>query len=100
MGDGEPSLMQVQSAIRDRRSHPTVCQNPPAYDPQANGAVERLIDDINLLGHTEIILKGDGEPSLMQVQGAIKEKRSHPTVCQKPQAYDPQSHGAVGRSVQ
>ena len=40
-GDSEPALVQVQREIVDKRSAGSVHQNPLAYDPQANGAVER-----------------------------------------------------------
>ena len=44
-GDGEPALVQVQREIVDKRSAGSVPQNPPAYDPQANGAVERGVQE-------------------------------------------------------
>jgi hypothetical protein len=51
-------------------------------------------------GRTDIILKGDGEPALVQVQEAVVNKRSGNTVPRNPPAYDPQSNGAVERGVQ
>ena len=39
--DAVPALVQVQSAIKETRTHPTICQNPPAYNPQSNGSAER-----------------------------------------------------------
>ena len=30
-------------------------------------AVQRILDDIRMFGHTDIIMKGDGEPALVQV---------------------------------
>ena len=50
-------------------------------------------DDIDLFGHSGVVLKGDGEPALVQVQSATKEKRTHPTICQNPPAYNPQPKG-------
>ena len=36
--------------------------------------VARICDDIGLWGHTELIIKGDGEPALTQVQeGTTKQ---------------------------
>ena len=39
--------------------------------------VDRICDDIGLWGHTELIIEGDGEPALVQVQEAIKDKWKH-----------------------
>ena len=74
-----------------------VCQTKGATD---QWIVDRLCDDIELFGHTEVILKSDGEPSMVQVQGAIKEKRAHGTMCQNSPAYNPQANGAAERAVQ
>ena len=42
--DGEPAILQVQTAIQRKRAPMiTVPRNPPAYDPQANGFVERAV---------------------------------------------------------
>lgn len=45
-GDGEPALVQVQEAVKDARNHETILENPPAYDPQANGEAERAVGEI------------------------------------------------------
>ena len=42
---GSSALVQVQREIVDKRSAGSVHQNPPAYDPQANGAVERGVQE-------------------------------------------------------
>ena len=42
--------------------------------------VKKLMEDIDRLGYTEIILKGDGEPALVQVMREVKQRRSHPTI--------------------
>ena len=44
--DGEPALVQVQEAVIGKRQHPTVPVNPPAYDPQSNGAAERAVQEV------------------------------------------------------
>jgi hypothetical protein len=62
--------------------------------------IDRICDDIDMFGHTEVVLKSDGEPAITQVQTAIKNKRSHSTICQNPPAYNPQSNGAAERAVQ
>ena len=74
-----------------------MCQQKGASD---TWVVERICDDLDMFGHTEIILKGDGEPALVQVQGAVKNRRAHSTICQNPPAYNPQANGAVERAVQ
>ena len=63
-------------------------------------AVQRVLDDIRMFGHTDIIMKGDGEPALVQVQREIVDKRSAGSVPQNPPAYDPQANGAAERGVQ
>ena len=62
--------------------------------------VKKVLKSIDETGNTRMILKGDGEPALVQVQEAVKEKRSHETVLQNPPAYDPQSNGMAERAVQ
>ena len=62
--------------------------------------VDRICDDNGLRGHTELIIKGDGEPALVQVQEAIKDKWNHKTAPQNPHAYNPQANGAAERAVQ
>ena len=44
--DGEPALVNVMEAIQEKRSHPTVPKHPPVYDSQANGAIEKAVDDV------------------------------------------------------
>ena len=44
--DGEPALGQVQSATKEAGTHPTICQNPPAYNPQSNGSAERAVQEV------------------------------------------------------
>ena len=67
---------------------------------QTDGLSTRICDHIGLWGHTELIIKGDGEPALVQVQEAIKDKWNHKTVPQNPPAYNPQANGAAERAVQ
>ena len=58
-----------------------VCEQEYAAD---KWVVERVCDHIDLFGHSGVVLKGNGEPALVQVQSAVKEKRTHPTICQNP----------------
>ena len=63
--------------------------------------VQRILDDIRMFGHTDIIMKVDGEPALLQVQRKIVDKRAAGSVPQNPPlACDPQADGVVERSVQ
>ena len=34
--DGEPALVRVQEVVAKKRTHETLIENPPAYDPHAN----------------------------------------------------------------
>ena len=74
-----------------------VCEAKGAGD---RWVVDRICDDIGLWGHTELIIMVDGEPALVQVQEAIKDKWNHETVPQNPPAYNPQANGAAERAVQ
>ena len=62
--------------------------------------VEKVLEDLDALGHVEVILKGDGEPALQQVLREVKRKRIQPTLIQAPPAYDPQSNGVAEHAVQ
>ena len=44
-GDGEPALVQVLENVKLAREAPSVIQHSPAYDPQANGAAEKAVQD-------------------------------------------------------
>ena len=62
--------------------------------------VDKIVEDIERLGYVDIILKGDGEPALIDVMNAVKAKRDQPTQIQGPPAYDPQANGAAEKAVQ
>ena len=62
--------------------------------------IDQIKDDIDNMGHTEVIFKTDGEPSIIQVQEKVQELRSHRTIPQNPPAYNPQSNGCIERAVQ
>ena len=44
--DGEPALTRVAEEIKRARTHETIPQCPPAYDPAANGAAEHAVQDV------------------------------------------------------
>ena len=43
-----PALVQVQDRIIRVRTQPTIPENPPAYDPQANGGAERGVQEVKV----------------------------------------------------
>jgi len=45
--DGEPAIVQVQSKIIASRDGQTVPANPPAYNPESNGPIEKGVQDFN-----------------------------------------------------
>ena len=57
--------------------------------------VNRVAQDIESMGHTDIVLKGEGEPALVQVMNEVKKKRFGSTIIVNSPAYDPQSNGAI-----
>ena len=44
--DGEPAMIAVQTALAALRKSRTVPRNPPAYNPQSNGAAEKAVQDV------------------------------------------------------
>ena len=44
--DGQPALVQVQDRVISVRTQPTIPENKPVYDPQANGGAERAVQEV------------------------------------------------------
>ncbi len=44
--DGEPALVALQNRLQTLRAGRTVPRNPPAYNPQSNGACEKAVQDV------------------------------------------------------
>ncbi len=44
--DGEPAIVALQTEVIKQRTARTVPMNPPAYDPQGNGAAEKAVQDV------------------------------------------------------
>ena len=44
--DGEPAIVALQSKVQATRKSRTVPVNPPAYNPQSNGACEKGVQDV------------------------------------------------------
>jgi hypothetical protein len=64
-----------------------------------HGAKE-MIKDIAKVGHTEIILKCDGEPALKQVQEEVKARREQETTLENSPVGCSRSNGIAERAVQ
>ena len=60
--------------------------------------IDQILEDLDQLGHVEMILKSDGEPALVQVLREVKARRIHNTVLEHPPAYDPQSNGTAEKT--
>ena len=80
---------------RDRATLETFVHLCRCKGPNDEWVVDKLVEDMAILGHTKMIIKTDGEPALVSVMKAIQEKRTHPTLPKHPPAYDPQSNGAI-----
>ena len=52
-----------------------ICDNKGASDERV---IEKVLEDIERLGYTDVIVKGDGEPALVQFVQALKDPRKHP----------------------
>ena len=58
-------------------------------------AIGCILDDIDTMGHTEIIFKTDNAPSIVAVQEEVKGKRSHKTVLENSVRYHSRSNGLI-----
>ena len=45
--DGEPAIVALQSKLIAMREGQTVPRNPPAYNPEANGPIEKGVQDLD-----------------------------------------------------
>ena len=64
------------------------------------GDREKIKEDIARLGYQDVILKGDGEPALVQVLEHVKLAREAPSTIQHSPAHDPQANGVAAKVVQ
>ena len=74
-----------------------VCERKGASD---TWVIEKIQEDIARLGYQDVILKGDGEPALVQVLENVKHAREARSIIQHSPAYDPQANGAAEKAVQ
>ena len=86
--------------LRDKKTTTTKGHICDCKGMEDKWIVKKILEDIDEMGYTEIILKTDGEPALVQVATEVKKKRAHPTVLQNPPAYDPAANGVAERAVQ
>ena len=63
--------------------------------------IRRLVKDVEELGRGDIIIKTDGEPSMLAVQKAVAVMRKDlVTRPENPPAYNPESNGSAEKAVQ
>ena len=85
--------------LKDRESRAMFTHICLCKGPNDVWIVDQLVSDINGMGHTEVVVKTDGEPALVKLMEAVQEKRKHPSIPMHPPAYDPQSNGAIEKGV-
>ena len=68
--------------------------------PKDEWVIKKVCKDIEGFGHSEIMLKTDGEPALVAVQTKIIARREATTVPENPPAYDPKANGCIEKGVQ
>ena len=78
----------------------TVCSHPALQKGGAYSWVsDRIVQDINNMGHGKIILKCDQEPAIMEVHGQVMRKRAHETIPEHSPIGEHQSNGIAERAV-
>ena len=60
--------------------------------------IQKIKEDIARFRYQDVILKGDGEPALVQALENVKFAREAPTIIKHSPAYDPQANGAAEKS--
>ena len=63
-------------------------------------AVKNLSADIKLLGHPELVLKSDGEPSIVALKEAVKMERPERIVLESSPVKESKSNGAAENAIQ
>ena len=75
--------------MRDHHTKMTFAHPVIAKGASDKWAMNRCEEDLEDLGYADLMLKGDGEPSLKQVQRELRSRRRHRTVMANPPEYDP-----------
>ena len=101
LGDPEDEEGQVTvMAMKDRVTGNlwgNVCEKK---GPGDRWILDKLNRNICTLGRHNIVLKTDGEPSIVAMQAKIAEKREGFTIPKNPPAYNPESNGPIEKGVQ
>lgn len=67
---------------------------------EASPELVRLVaKDIDSMGHTRVVVKGDNEPAMHALLARAREARTHPTIVEEAPEYEPQSNGRAERCV-
>ena len=62
-------------------------------------AVKSLSNAIALLGHSEFVLRSDGEPSIVALKQAVKLERHERIVSEESPVKESKSNGAIERAI-
>ena len=63
-------------------------------------AVKQLSNEISLVGHSEIVLKSDGEPSIDALKKAVKDERSERIMLESSPVKESKSNGSIENGIQ
>ena len=85
--------------MRDHHTKMTFAHPVVSKGASDKWALNRCEEDLEDLGYAELMLKGDGEPALKQVQRELRARRRHRTVMANPPEYDPQANGSIENAV-
>ena len=86
--------------MKDEESGSVFAHRVDMKGPGDVWVVKKLVKDIEELGRRDIILKTDGEPSMLSLQRAMALLRPGLTKPENPPAYNPSSNGACEKAVQ
>ena len=108
-GEVQPDLPDQQGAskvntvlvVREAGGGPTLCLKVPKKGASHQAVVKYIGQWIRGQGHAQIILKGDSEASIKQLQDEIRnQNRGMVIVPENSPAYDSASNGVAERAVQ
>ena len=99
-GQDEKDESLTSIVVRDKRTTTTAGHICECKGTDDKWIVNKIVQDIDEMGYTDIILKTDGEPAIVQLAMEIKKRRNQPTIPQHPPAYDPAANGVAERAVQ
>ena len=86
---------------KDEQTGMTTAHRVDTKGPTDEWIVKRVVQDIEELGRSDIVLKTDGEPAMVAVQRAVTAlRKGMVTKPENPPSYNPQSNGAAEKAVQ